>query len=69
MFFIYNPRPDSQAGRRGFEAHLPLHLFNYLQAIADSDLSENGVNRSNEAQLFEIIVLNASRDAGIQTTP
>ena len=30
MFFIYNPRPDSQAGRRGFEPRLPLHLFNNL---------------------------------------
>jgi hypothetical protein len=30
MFFIYNPRPDSQAGRRGFDPRLPLHLFNNL---------------------------------------
>ena len=30
--FIYNRRSYSQAGRRGFESRLPLHLFNNLQA-------------------------------------
>ena len=33
MFFIYNPRLVSQAGRRGFESLLPLHLFNTLRGI------------------------------------
>src|SRR6476646_10825966 len=28
MFFIYNPRLVSQAGRRGFDPRLPLHVFN-----------------------------------------
>ena len=28
--FIYNRHPFSQAGRRGFEPRLPLHLFNNL---------------------------------------
>jgi len=35
MFFIYNPRLVSQAGRREFEPRLPLHLFNNLQGFAD----------------------------------
>jgi hypothetical protein len=30
MFFIYTPRLVSQAGRHGFDSHLPLHLFNHL---------------------------------------
>jgi hypothetical protein len=33
MFFIYNPRLVSQAGRRGFEPRLPLHLFSNLKRI------------------------------------
>src|ERR1700733_13729814 len=31
--FIYNRRSYSQAGRRGFESRLPLHLFNNLHEI------------------------------------
>jgi hypothetical protein len=31
--FIYNRRSYSQAGRRGFEPHLPLHPFNNLHEI------------------------------------
>jgi hypothetical protein len=31
--FIYNRNPFSQAGRRGFESHLPLHLFNHLEGF------------------------------------
>jgi len=31
MFFIYNPRLVSQAGRRRFDPRLPLQLFNRLQ--------------------------------------
>jgi len=31
--FIYNRHPFSQAGRRGFESRLPLHIFNYLRSI------------------------------------
>jgi hypothetical protein len=31
-FFIFNRGSISQAGRRGFESHLPLQLFNQLQA-------------------------------------
>jgi hypothetical protein len=30
MFFVSNLLSSSQAGRRGFEPHLPLHLFNSL---------------------------------------
>jgi hypothetical protein len=33
MFSIFNLRPFSQAGRRGFDSRLPLHLFNYLARI------------------------------------
>ena len=32
--FIYKVQLDSQAGRRGFDPRLPLHVFNKLQAIA-----------------------------------
>ena len=32
LFFIFKCVPTSQAGRRGFEPHLPLHVFNNLQA-------------------------------------
>jgi len=35
LFFIFKCVPTSQAGRRGFEPHLPLQLFNKLQAIAN----------------------------------
>ena len=38
MFFIYNPRLVSQAGRRGFEPRLPLHLFNNLGRIENQAL-------------------------------
>jgi hypothetical protein len=31
MFFVSNLQSYSQAGRRGFESRLPLHLFNDLQ--------------------------------------
>ena len=30
MFFVSNLLPSSQAGRRGFESRLPLHVFNSL---------------------------------------
>jgi len=30
MVFIFNLQLTSQAGRRGFDPHLPLHLFNNL---------------------------------------
>jgi hypothetical protein len=33
--FIDKRRLTSQAGRRGFEPHLPLHVFNNLQGIAN----------------------------------
>ena len=33
MFFIFNRRSRSQAGRRGFESRLPLDLFDNLQAL------------------------------------
>ena len=31
MFFVSNLLSSSQAGRRGFEPRLPLHLFNNLK--------------------------------------
>jgi carboxymethylenebutenolidase len=31
MFFIFNVEPISQAGRRGFDPRLPLHVFNNLR--------------------------------------
>ena len=31
MFFVSNLLSSSQAGRRGFEPRLPLHLFNNLE--------------------------------------
>jgi hypothetical protein len=36
LFFIFKCVPTSQAGRRGFEPHLPLHLFNDLQVYRRS---------------------------------
>ena len=46
MFFIYNLGPASQAGRRGFESRLPLHLFNCLPRIK---LLAEPTFRGNEA--------------------
>ena len=34
MFFVSNLLSSSQAGRRGFDPRLPLHLFNNLGHIA-----------------------------------
>ena len=31
--FIYNRHPFSQAGRRGFDPRLPLHVFNELHVL------------------------------------
>jgi hypothetical protein len=36
--FIYNRYPFSQAGRRGFEPRLPLHIFNSLGCFMFSTL-------------------------------
>ena len=33
MFFVSNLRSFSQAGRRGFESRLPLHVFNSLEPV------------------------------------
>jgi hypothetical protein len=33
MFFVSNLLSSSQAGRRGFESRLPLHLFNHFQEV------------------------------------
>ena len=35
MLFIINLKSISQAGRRGFEPRLPLHLFNNLEEEFD----------------------------------
>ena len=35
MFFVSNLLSSSQAGRRGFEPRLPLHLFNDLGPISN----------------------------------
>ena len=39
MFFVSNLLSSSQAGRRGFESRLPLHLFNHLQLSPNQLLS------------------------------
>ncbi len=47
-------RPSSQAGRRGFESRLPLHLFNRLDASPNqllSHLSQLEVNGSDSSAL------------------
>ena len=44
--FIYKQGLISQAGRRGFESRLPLHLFNHLHASPNqllSHLSQSGL--------------------------
>ena len=49
--FIYNRRSYSQAGRRGFESRLPLHLFNHLRQVEISGkptFRGNGVARRPE---------------------
>jgi hypothetical protein len=33
MFFIYEIRPNSQAGRRGFDPRLPLFNINNLEIL------------------------------------
>ena len=33
MFFIYNRTAVSQAGRRGFDPRLSLHVFNNLRGL------------------------------------
>ena len=38
MFFVSNLLSSSQAGRRGFEPRLPLHLFNHLGRIENQAL-------------------------------
>ena len=43
--------PASQAGRRGFESHLPLHVFIYLQgfqACKKPTFRGNGAKASSE---------------------
>ena len=48
MFFIYNPRLDSQAERRRFDPGLPLHLFYKLATptfVVTPNHSNKGPNR------------------------
>ena len=40
MFSIFNLGSASQAGRRGFESRLPLHLFNNLGVPIQSTCSK-----------------------------
>jgi hypothetical protein len=50
-FCICNLRSISQAGRRGFESHLPLHVFIYLQgfqACKKPTFRGNGAKASSE---------------------
>jgi hypothetical protein len=42
MFFVSNLLSSSQAGRRGFESRLPLHLFNNLHASPNRLLTPGG---------------------------
>jgi hypothetical protein len=39
-FCIFNLRSISQAGRRGFESRLPLHLFNHLRPLCFKSCSK-----------------------------
>ena len=39
MFFVSNLLSYSQAGRRGFEPRLPLHVFNHLHTSPNQLLS------------------------------
>ena len=39
IFFVSNLLSSSQAGRRGFEPRLPLHLFNHLHTSPNQLLS------------------------------
>jgi hypothetical protein len=40
MFFIYNPRLVSQAGRRGFDPRLPLHFLSITYSLASGGISD-----------------------------
>ena len=42
---IYNLRSISQAGRRGFESHLPLHIFNHLRGLTTTPAQADWQNR------------------------
>jgi hypothetical protein len=42
MFFVSNLLSSSQAGRRGFDPRLPLHLFSNLGIISNFIPSKNG---------------------------
>jgi hypothetical protein len=57
MSFICNRRGDSQAGRRGFEPRLPLHLFNYLQLPPYSSQPLFEVTRQKEnSELLDSVI-------------
>ena len=41
LFFIFKCGPTSQAGRRGFESHLPLHVVNRLEPYCNLPFARN----------------------------
>jgi hypothetical protein len=49
MFFVSNLQSSSQAGRRGFESGLPLHLFNNLQPLGRCVLRLCSVHNQRDA--------------------
>jgi hypothetical protein len=54
--------PASQAGRRGFEPRLPLHVFNGLRGFSRSESIEKRSNWSKSSYLINLQALNASRE-------
>src|SRR5271157_4701149 len=66
MFFIVKRRPYSQAGRRGFESHLPLHLFNHLQRFLNS---AQPTFRGNEVAGIPEVVEDAKFERWICSAP
>ena len=56
--FIYNRRSYSQAGRRGFESHLPLHVFMYLQGFGVCRKPSFRGNEANDSlELLDRLIL------------
>ncbi len=54
MFFVSNLLSYSQAGRRGFDPRLPLHLFNNLLTVFEPVLRLCSVDNLRTAKILEL---------------
>jgi hypothetical protein len=53
MFFVSNLQSYSQAGRRGFESRLPLHLFNDLRTAVGFVLRLCSIHKQGNTNVLE----------------